>query len=697
MLSTEIDYNTERESEELHLSETLENINNNIKNNTSLKIELNEKLKRASKNELNVLTNYIKSVEKAVENNVNSISSPYFAKIDYFDYIENKNCVLYIGKCGLEDISEKILTIDWRSPISSAYYDCQPGINVIKTYDGEELKLDLRLKRTFEIRNKKLIDFYDVNTISNDELLTKYLAKNKEAVLGEIVATIQQDQNEIIRESCSKNVIVQGGAGSGKTTVAMHRVSYLLYNYSDVFNTDNFYILGNNEMFLKYITSILPSLDVKDIKYSVISGFLIDFVNDYVPFKNGKNQYVSFADCYDESVLSLKGSIEYAKELDEFLIDYEKMSIPTKSIKLKNKSIMDKENILSLLNTFSYKSMQEKIVLLNNQFSKRLSIELDNLNVRNSEQIIAKYSSVFGQNKKKISILDIYKQFLLHIMEKSQEAKGVFDEDIISKIIIRIKKKQFDIFDIAFLAMIKKKICTSNIFDRVKHIVIDEAQDFGVSLFFALKNTFTKATFTIVGDVTQNINYNIGMNDWESMLENVFKEPRDKFYILTKSYRNTIEISEFANNILKKSSFKTYDIEPFIRHGKEVVINKAMGFDELVKICVDCVNNILKNGFKTVGIICRDDAQAENVRQILKDYLDLSDINKNEIFADGVMVMSVALSKGLEFDGVIIFDTNNINYTNSDSDIKLLYVAATRALHELYIIYDQQITNLMEK
>ena len=251
-----MDNKGERNIEKNKLLDVLGEIKLNIEYFNKSRVVFKNRLKTlTNSNEVNVVANHLDLIEKNIIKNTNALQNPYFARIDYFDNNENKNYTLYIGKQGIQDTNSQTLTVDWRAPISSVYYDCQLGSNTIKTYEDEEVDLELNLKRTIEIENSELIDFYDVDTIANDELLTRYLAKHKEAVLSEIVATIQKDQNEIIRDSYSHNIIVQGGAGSGKTTVAMHRVSFLLYNYKDIFNPDNFYILGSNKMFLNYITS----------------------------------------------------------------------------------------------------------------------------------------------------------------------------------------------------------------------------------------------------------------------------------------------------------------------------------------------------------------------------------------------------------------------------------------------------------
>ena len=187
---------------------------------------------------------------------------PYFGRIDFRDKKLKKDEVYYIGRSVIADNPAEPEVIDWRAPIASVYYDAALG-DVSYSVKGEgKYDITLSRKRTYEIENDELKDFYDSDVVANDELLTKYLARNKKAVLGEIIATIQQEQNEVIRKKPQHNMIVQGAAGSGKTTVAMHRISYILYNYEQEFAPEDFYIVGSNQVLLNYITGVLPELNV---------------------------------------------------------------------------------------------------------------------------------------------------------------------------------------------------------------------------------------------------------------------------------------------------------------------------------------------------------------------------------------------------------------------------------------------------
>lgn len=657
------------------------------------------KLKTAlDENQVKVVANQLRVLEKNIIINTNSLTNPYFARIDYYDYKDKNDYVLYLGKHGIQNQKSETLTVDWRAPISSAYYDCQLGKNTIETYEGETLDLDLKLKRTIEIENGELIDFYDVDTIANDDLLTKYLAKNKEAVLGEIVATIQKDQNEIIRDAYSHNIIVQGSAGSGKTTVAMHRISFLLYNYKDTFDSNNFYILGSNKMFLNYVTSILPSLDVGEIGNMVLSTFLYSFVAEYLPKK--KYHYIDKTTHDNAPDKVIKAKIGFVKALDNFLKRYEIVNIPTNSIMFNEYTIMSRANILNLISTFNDKSMLEKIALLNEQLKKKIVMFKENnvsVYMGNYENELTNH---FGDKNKKINIIQIYIEFLEMMKDKFSTNEALNNHvHTIENIICSIKNNNFDIFDLSMLNLIKKRLCTNKKYENVRYIVVDEAQDFGVSIFYTLKNIFTNSYFSIMGDITQNINYEIGMNDWEILKNEVFSASNDKFYILSKSYRNTIEISNFAHKTLKKATFKTYDIEPFLRHGKEVEVINIMSFDDMIQTTLEKIKEIMSREYKTIGIICKTDDEVEKVKEELSKYIDIIDIsdgNSDKGFSNGVMIMTVRMSKGLEFDAVILWDVNSKNYELNDENIKLLYVAITRALHELYVLYTDNLTELLE-
>ena len=250
---------------------------------------------------------------------------PYFGRIDFKDPRQKSQESYYIGRVGIAKNASEPVVIDWRAPIASVYYESSLGPCRYTVSSEGTFEIDLNRKRTYEIAEDKLIDFFDSDVVANDELLTKYLAKNKKAVLGEIIATIQKEQNLIIRRSPKTNIIVQGVAGSGKTTVAMHRISYILYNYADDFRPEDFYIIGSNHILLNYITSVLPELDVYGIKQMTMEQLFTRLLYEDWDDKKYSIHEVS----KNDSRNSIKGSKEWFEALEKFCWDYEEKCLCT--------------------------------------------------------------------------------------------------------------------------------------------------------------------------------------------------------------------------------------------------------------------------------------------------------------------------------------------------------------------------------
>ena len=255
-------------------------------------------------------------IGETLNRNLLAKDKPYFGRVDFIDESENRDYSIYIGKHGISGDDSRALIIDWRAPVSSVYYESDLGKSSY-TAPGGKIPIDLQLKRTFEIEEGKLVDYYDTEVIANDDFLLKYLGKNKEIVLGEIIATIQKEQNDIIRDTPWHNVLVQGVAGSGKTTVAMHRISYILYNYAKRFKPQEFYIIGSNKMLLNYITGVLPDLDVHGVNQMTLEEFFLHLLDrNFILKKSAKKPEQSGA------LIGFKGSIAYMRVLEEYM-DFE--------------------------------------------------------------------------------------------------------------------------------------------------------------------------------------------------------------------------------------------------------------------------------------------------------------------------------------------------------------------------------------
>ena len=701
-----------REAEEAHLAQTIEitqqNLDKNIAQEQRLKEDIHTLLETYGPKDVEALSLIdntqlmYETVKRDRSRLEKARKKPYFGRIDFYDEDSKKDEVLYIGRVGIsKNIIDKVV-IDWRAPVASVYYEnavgpCEYTVQNEKTY-----AIDLLMKRTYEIENDTLKDFYDSDVVANDELLTKYLAKNKKAVLGEIIATIQKEQNEIIRKSPKQNVIVQGSAGSGKTTVAMHRISYILYNYDKEFRPEDFYIIGSNRILLNYITSVLPDLDVYGIRQMTMEQLFTRLL--YEDWDEHTMRVHALEK--EDSFIHIKGTLfwfqnleEYCRKLEEETILAEDifLEVPVKTSSVRrtsskvtfqktSKILLTAEAIAAYLNENPEVSIQNKIAMLNKRVMAKVHNEITGKDIRytadDKREIQKKYRWYFGGKEWKTSIFELYADFL-----EEQRLKGYQ---------LPVPENDFDVYDLAALAYLYKRVKEIELVREASHVVIDEAQDFGMMVYSVLKFCMRNCTFTIMGDVSQNIHYGYGLNDWEALRKLFLTGPYDSFELLRKSYRNTIEISNFAMRILQHGNFPIYPVEPIIRHGKDVTMAQLSDDKELYHYTAEQVKHWQKEGLETIAIVCRDEKEAEKIKKKLGKKLSvIGDDLENTEFGSGVMILPVAYTKGLEFDAVLLFDPSREKYPSDDAHVKLLYVAATRALHELAVLYKDILTGLI--
>lgn len=607
---------------------------------------------------------------------------PYFGRIDFRDKQIGRDEAYYIGRSVIAKDPAHPEVIDWRAPIAGIYYDSSLG-DVAYSVKGEgRYVVNLKRKRTYEIDQDTLRDFYDSDVVANDELLTKYLAKNKKAVLGEIIATIQKEQNEAIRKKPQHNMIIQGAAGSGKTTVAMHRISYILYNYELEFAPRDFYIIGSNQVLLNYITGVLPELNVYGVSQMTMEQLFIrllyeDWDKKYTvkPVRRGVTPPV-------------KGTLAWFRALEQFCESYEREIIPREDVVIEKNGtlLLSAEAIERILQKSRQLSRADKISRLTEhliaKFENEISGRYYSYTAEEKKKLRRYYENYFGKREWKGSIFDLYDSFLLEQSEKGfpMEFPGTV----------------FDVYDLAALAYLYKRIKETDIIREAGHVIIDEAQDFGMMAYSALKYCLSTCTYTIMGDVAQNISSDYGLNDWKELRELMLPDEFDYFGLLQKSYRNTVEISHFATNILHHGSFQVYPVQPIIRHGSEVRVKGCRSFEALIEETVATVRQWQSKGRDTIAVICGDAGEAEKVTGSLSGKLELLPNDPSSMeFHTGVMVLPLEYTKGLEFDAVLIFDASAENYPAADGYVKRLYVAATRALHELTVLYQGQLTGLI--
>lgn len=610
------------------------------------------------------------SLEEHAVNQLNknkaALDKPFFGRIDYANLDERINESIYIGKHGVQRNKTDVVIVDWRAPISTVYYENEIGRGSYSIPDGRSYSIDLKLKRTYDVENGKLNGYYDSDVAANDELLVKYLSKNRDAVLGDIIATIQKEQNNIIRANPFHNIIVQGVAGSGKTTVAMHRISYIMYNYKDRFTSNEFCIVGGSNILIDYITGGLPELEVYDVKHKTMDELLI-----YLLKKQWKKNY-----------RLIPVDIEFARKSKlSFILCLEDFLAAIKNQMLGNCEVYDDDlgMLLSRKNNETFignnpeLSINKLLLVLDERLRKRIIIasqghEIEGISKKKQQQ----YKGLFSSHQIKTDVTVIYRQFLAWYSE-------AYNKDM-SAVIENNEKGLFDVYDIACLNLINYRIFQKKPDEEFGQIFIDEAQDFGAAVYYVYRTILPECFFTIMGDVSQNVNYECGLNDWRDMTQKIFNSDTDEFRLLCKSYRNTIEISNFAGKILDRASRGTYKIEPVIRHGKEVEYISA------ADVQVTC-DKVLDAGYETVAIICFDEDEANNVHSLLRNKgLNLTKERTEGVGSTkGIKVLTVKETKGLEFDSAILWKPDLTGYGDNPKLAKQMYVAATRALHELYI------------
>ena len=613
---------------------------------------------------------------------------PYFGRIDFQDAALSEPESYYVGRVGISPDGVEQLVIDWRAPMASVYYEnalgnCTYTVKDTKKDETKVHEIELFRKRTYEIEEDKLKDFFDSDIVANDELLTKCLAKSKKAVLGEIIGTIQKEQNAIIRMSPKTNLIVQGVAGSGKTTVAMHRISYILYNYEQ-FRPVDFYIVGSNRILLNYITGVLPELDVYGVSQMTMEQLFIRLL--YEDWDEKKHK-VKATDPNDKEAYR-KGEYAWFHELEAFCEEYEAKTIKTEPVLIEKTGVvlLEKKSIETYIKNNPRMSVQAKINALNEWLLGRLENELTGKSVsytpEEKKELNRACKVHFGRDEWKGSLFDLYEEFLAH-----QRKKG-------SKIFA--EAGAYDVYDLAALAYLYKRIKEIDPIREASHVIIDEAQDFGMMVYGSLAYCLRGCTYTIMGDVSQNIHYGYGLNDWEDLRGLILTGDYDNFGILKKSYRNTVEISEFATEVLHHGNFPIYPAEPILRHGNPVSIQGYDTEENMNRAVVSIIENWKKEGHGTIAVICADEKEAADVTWMLGGKITLADSNpETAVFDEGVMVLPVEYTKGLEFDAVLLYHPSKEKYPMEDQYVKLLYVAATRALHELAVVHRNDLTDLI--
>lgn len=719
-------------------------------------------LKKAAKGsystDLILAENSFSMVKKNIHKYEESSDNPYFARIDFKEPLKEPD-VFYIGKFGItdEDNMEEIV-IDWRAPVANLYYSGTFGEASYRAPIGE-INGDLLLKRKFQVKDGEIVNIFDegVNELivpasedGNelvDEFLKVNLEENMSKKLKDVITTIQKEQNDIIRAYKNKPIIIQGSAGSGKTTVALHRLAYLVYTYGDEMNNKNILVVAPNEIFLDYISDILPNLGVSNVKQVTFEGMCREILKTRYKLLTKDDKIVSLIETADEenkkyimASSGIKGTIAYKLMMDRLIRYAEKTTADSiKDITIDKYVIFPINEIKKLyIKNISNLPLNKRRAEIEKYFTSKLKIRMEDIKKQIEDEFYFQIKDIKTaglpeeeMRKQIISIYDKRDEIIKNIGKNSKKAiKEYFkqwkdidpfeiygsminDESVFSMItggeipekLSRYIKQEFnknlenkviDCDDLTAITYLKLKLDGGS-GEHYIHTVIDEAQDYSMLQFSVLCEITSNNSMTIVGDLGQGIYSYKGVASWEKLINRVFSD--DGTYItLTQSYRSTVEIIDFANKVLSKQNLNVTPAKPILRHGPEPHIIKVMNSERVEKIN-RITESVIEQGKKTIALICKDLKQCREIYKALnksKKYNWTLMDNNHKTMDNNLMIVPSYMTKGLEFDATIVIDCDDNNYGSSDMDKKILYVVLTRALHLEYVLYEDRLTALLE-
>ncbi|AFQ43333.1 HelD family protein [Desulfosporosinus meridiei] len=654
---------------------------------------------------------------RRIKNLKKMINSPYFGRFDFIEKGFNEKEKIYIGLYNLMDKNTgEVYVYDWRAPISSVFYRYELGEVMYDTPAGVS-RGDVSLKRQYQIRDSQLKYFFDCSVRITDEILQEVLSHNTSAKMKNIIETIQKEQDVIIRDRDHELLIVQGVAGSGKTSIALHRIAFLLYEGLNTnLQSKDVIIISPNSVFSHYISSVLPELGEENVRQSIFDDLVLEVLQGRFGKETREMQLealihsrVKIGDEGRKKSIDFKGSRVFKKILDRLLWHYAHRLIEFEDVyyngtilatrqQLKNRFLHNEIGIpmakqLNKIETI----LLQKVHPLQKKRLKRLEkivekSEGHEFEIKSFSRLLAIKQAVAFRDRiqkfTKVDYGDLYTQLfknrgLLHKLAQGLTLPENINE-IISTTLQNLEEGQVHYEDYAPLLYLKLKVEGNNVVSGIKHVVIDEAQDYTPLQYEVFKILYDNATYTVLGDIRQAIEKPIDYSLYDDVSEILNKGKTIKLS-LNKGYRSTCEINAFTQKLLGEGNQHDYcSIE---RYGEEPKVIQRETLEGIDQSIIADIGNYTQQGYESVAIICKTQKEAEKVFSRLKKSVQLTLIKPQEgEVIKGALVIPTYMAKGLEFDVVIIYDVNKENYV-SDFDRQLLYIGCTRALHRLVIYH----------
>lgn len=666
--------------------------------------------------------------------------SPYFGRIDFLEDGEREVEQLYIGLASLMDEDDHdFLIYDWRAPISSLYYDYSKGEAEFTT-DFGEITGEISLKRQFIIERSKLVGMFDTGVTIGDHLLQRALGNYASATMKSIVATIQAEQNKIIRNESSKYLIVQGAAGSGKTSAALQRVAYLMYRHRKVLNEDNIVLFSPNPLFNSYVSNVLPELGEANMRQTTFLKYLNKQMGSELQLESPFEQMEYILTKQEGSdyelkmaSINLKSTLEFKELIDDYLESLQTAGVLFKDVVFRHKTLISHAEIseyfyeyaqdMTLSNAITHTSerLLERLAGLKEE-EKREDWVMEQVELLGREEFLE--ASQYAQElEERDDFYDssaeeayLLEEIMKHAMAPLEESISNFEfvdvlatyqnvynnftlenvpnmwDDICRQSLKDFQNEAFPFEDATPYAYFKAKLLASNADRSVRYLFIDEAQDYTAFQLAYLQHIFPYTRMTFLGDVNQAIYAHTREGN---PLQAEFAESYERI-VLTKSYRSTKQIVEFTKEFSPSEDF----IEPFERHGDKPKLVKVSDQQDLLPGIVSELNELQASGEETIAVICKTFAETDALYEQLKDHVTLTKIHEQSShFQKGILILPIYLAKGIEFDAVIVPDASAEHY-HTELDQSLFYTACTRAMHDLVMFsYNEPtsyITNVSE-
>ncbi|WP_311772921.1 RNA polymerase recycling motor HelD [Listeria booriae] len=651
--------------------------------------------------------------------------SPYFARVDFTPDDTNETTPIYIGIAGLSNETEDdYLIYDWRAPISSMYYDFSPGpaeyASMEKIISGT-----MDLKRQFIIRHGELQSMFDTNVAIGDELLKEVLGNNASDKMKNIVATIQKEQNQIIRNVKNNYLIVQGVAGSGKTSVALQRAAYLLYHYKEELNNDNMLLFSPNPLFSSYIASVLPDLGETSIQQLTFQAYVEKRLGKHLTMESPFSQMeylLTTEDAARKAGIRFKASLAFKEYIDQYAEQLSTDGLVFKNIALRGNVIISKEAIGAYFYSLDHTiSIPNRMSMTKDWLLEELAFlekeERDKDWVKDEAELldIEDYTEVyhdlqdnaeddtFDDFDKELKILTakIARKYFRKIRAAVSKLKFLHITALYKKLfdvqadyaslpenwdavcvytLESLRQKELLYEDTSPYMYLEDKLTRLKTNTQIKHLFIDEAQDYSPFQFFVLQQLFPSARMTILGDIHQAI-YMHTLNSATLFSGEEVQTDNTEKIELHKSYRSTRQIVDFTRHLLAVD----LEIEPFERDGEKPSFVLCMDGQERDAKLRHTLSGLVGKEYGTIAVICKTAAESAAMYEQLSPAFDVQLATEHSYSYDsGIIVLPAYLAKGIEFDAVIIPDASAHNYEKSFEQ-NLFYTACTRAMHELVL------------